>query len=150
MTSFLALLPRSLTTFLYAVAALLRFYGNTNAIPIQPIPLTLLDYSFWAFILGSTALLVNLGLEWNAGNRAKDERARAADERARERHRADQERNKADRERNRADQERERAARRARIQNRFTVLQIRHQLEASQQTQAALKDFLAFLEEYGE
>ncbi|MDS3862220.1 hypothetical protein RIF25_15570 [Thermosynechococcaceae cyanobacterium BACA0444] len=47
-----------------------------------------------------------------------------------------------------ADEERERAARWARIQNQFIILQIRNQLEPSQQTQTALKDFLVFLEEY--
>jgi len=42
MVSFLALLPHFLTTFLYAVAALLRFYGNLNTTPIPFIPLTIL------------------------------------------------------------------------------------------------------------
>ena len=36
------------------------------------------------------------------------------------------------------------------INNRFTLLQIRHQLTPSAATQAALADFLSFLEEYGE
>jgi len=49
-----------------------------------------------------------------------------------------------------ADRERERAARRARIQNRWTILQIRYQLEASEPNRRALNDFLAFLQEYGE
>ena len=66
MISFLALLPRSLTTFpifLYAVAALLRFYGNTDTIPIPRIPLTIIDWSLLAFALGTASLLVNLSLE---------------------------------------------------------------------------------------
>ncbi|UAJ72555.1 DUF874 family protein [Synechocystis sp. PCC 7339] len=133
MASFLALLPRSLTTFLYAVAALLRFYGNIDTTPIPQVPLTILQWSFIAFILGTAALLANLGLEWNTGNRSRnreieareretrrdnladEERNRAAEERDRadradqERDRADQERNRADQERNRADQERNRA-----------------------------------------
>ena len=161
MVSFLALLPRSLTTFLYAVAALLRFYGNLNTTPLQLIPLTILQYSFLAFALGTAALVVNLGLEWYAGDRsraqAEDARLRAEEERRRARDRetrrddfADEEREKADRERNRADQERERAAGRARIQNRFFLLQIRHQLAPGPDTQAALADFLSFLQEYGE
>ncbi|MBE9175018.1 hypothetical protein IQ225_06300 [Synechocystis salina LEGE 06155] len=136
MVSFLALLPRSLTTFLYAVAALLRFYGKIDATPIQIIPLTILQWSFIAFGLGTAALLANLGLEWNAGNRAKNERARAEDE--------------ADQARNRADQERQRAASRARIQNRYLILQTRHQLTPSPETRTALADFLSFLQEYGE
>ncbi|WP_257784277.1 hypothetical protein [Picosynechococcus sp. PCC 7003] len=41
MVSFLALLPRTLTTFLYAVAALLRFYADTDTTPIQFLPLTI-------------------------------------------------------------------------------------------------------------
>ncbi|QHU99007.1 hypothetical protein [Synechocystis sp. CACIAM 05] len=136
MASFLALLPRSLTTFLYAVAALLRFYGNIDTTPFQLIPLTILDWSFLAFTLGTAALLVNLGLEWNAGNRSRN--------------RADQERDRTDQERDRADQERQRAARRARIQNRFFLRPTRYQLTPSPDTRAALIDFLSFLQEYGE
>lgn len=141
MPSFLALLPRALTTFLYAVAALLRFYGNTDTAPFPQLPFTLLDYSLLAFALGTASLMVNLGLEWNAGNRSRN---REIEAREREIKRDDF----ANEKRERADRERERAARRARIQNRFTVLQIRYHLEPSEQTQAALKDFLAFLEEY--
>ena len=143
MPSFLALLPRALTTFLYAVAALLRFYGNTDTAPFPQLPFTLLDYSLLAFALGTGSLMVNLGLEWNAGNRSRN---REIEAREREIKRDDF----ANEEREMADRERERAARRARIQNRFTVLQIRYHLEPSEQTQAALKDFLAFLEEYVE
>ena len=87
--------------------------------------------------------MVNLGLEWNAGNRSRN---REIEAREREIKRDDF----ANEEREMADRERERAARRARIQNRFTVLQIRYHLEPSEQTQAALKDFLACLEEYVE
>ncbi len=143
MTSFLALLPRALTTFLYAVAALLRFYADTDTTPISLIPLTILQWSFLAFVLGTAALLANLCLEWHAGNRAKNERARAEDETNRERDRADQERQ-------RATQERERAARRARIQNRGFILQTRYQLTPGRETGTALADFLSFLQEYGE
>ena len=136
MISFLALLPRALTTFFYAVAALLRFYGSTNTTPNQFIPLTILQWSLLAFCLGTAALLVNLGLEWNAGNRSRN--------------RAVEEREKADRERDRADQERERAASRARIQNRGFILQTRYQLAPSPDNGKALADFLSFLQEYGE
>ncbi|BFM39859.1 hypothetical protein [Synechocystis sp. LKSZ1] len=164
MASFLALLPRSLTTFLYAVAALLRFYGNIDTTPIQLIPLTILAWSFLAFALGTAALVVNLGLEWNAGNRIRNREIaqgnRVAEAREREtrrdhladeeRNRAIEEREKADRERDRADQERERAASRARIQNRGFILQTRHQLAPNPDTRSALTDFLSFLQEYGE
>ena len=136
MVSLLALLPRVLTTFLYAVAALLRFYGNTDTTPIPQIPLTILDWSLLAFGLGTASLVVNLGLEWNTGNRSRNREVENSK-------REDEERNKADR-------ESERAASRARIQNRFIVLQIRHQLAPSPETQAALADLLSFLQEYGE
>ncbi|MBE9175020.1 hypothetical protein IQ225_06310 [Synechocystis salina LEGE 06155] len=143
MASFLALLPRSLTTFLYAVAALLRFYGNIDTTPIQLIPLTILQWSFLAFTLGTAALLANLGLEWNAGNRSRNREIEKRD-------RANEERDRANEERERANKERERAASRARIQNRYLILQTRHQLAPGPETRAALVDFLSFLQEYGE
>ncbi len=147
MVSILALLPRTLTTFLYAVAALLRFYADTDTTPIQFLPLTILQWSFLAFTLGTAALLVNLGLEWHTGNRsrtqAEDERLRAEEDRRRT----------SDRETRRdnlADEERERAAHRARIQNRGFILQTRHQLAPSPDTRAVLADFLSVLQEYGQ
>ena len=143
MVSFLALLPRSLTTFLYAVAALLRFYGNTDTIPIPRIPLTILDWSLLAFALGTASLLVNLSLEWNAGNRSRNQALEARQREARQDNLADEERNKADR-------ERERSAARARIQNRWIILEIRHKLTPSPETRAALTDLVSFLQEYGE
>ncbi|ANV84746.1 hypothetical protein AWQ21_10375 [Picosynechococcus sp. PCC 7003] len=150
MTSFLALLPRGLTTFLYAVAALLRFYADTDTIPIQLLPLTILQWSFLAFALGTAALLANLGLEWHAGNQSRNREIEARERETRRDDLADEERAKADRERDRAAQERERAAGRARIQNRFFLLQTRHQLAPSPDTRAALADFLSFLQEYGD
>ena len=171
MVSFLALLPRSLTTFLYAVAALLRFYGQLNTTPIPFIPLTIRQWSFLAFALGTAALVVNLSLEWYAGDRSRnrevEERNRLAEAREREtrrddladeernkadreRDRADRERDRADQERERADQERERAASRARIQNRGFILQTRYQLTPNPETGKTLADFLSFLQEYGE
>ena len=154
MVSFLALLPRSLTTFLYAVVALLRFYGQLNTTPIQFIPLTILQGRFLAFALGTAALVVNLGLEWNPGNRsraqAEDERLRAEEERRRARDRETRRDDFANEEREKADRERERVASRARIQNRFFLLQTRHQLAPNPDTRAALADFLSFLQEYGE
>jgi hypothetical protein len=143
MVSFLALLPRSLTNFLYAVAALLRFYGNTDTIPIPRIPLTILDWSLLAFALGTASLLVNLSLEWNAGNRSRNQALEARQREARQDNLADEERNKADR-------ERERSAARARIQNRWIILEIRHQLTPSPENRAALTDLVSFLQEYGE
>jgi hypothetical protein len=69
MIGFLALLPRGLTTFLFALAALLRFYGCSNSIPIPTVPFTLLGWSLAAFLLASTSLLVEIGLEWDRRNR---------------------------------------------------------------------------------
>ena len=143
MISLLKLLPKSLTTFLYAVAALLRFYGKSDSVPVPQFSFTIIDYSFWAFCLATASLVVNLGLEWYSGNRE-------ANRRAEESEKADQERSRADQERSRADQERERAARRARIQNRWIVLEIQHRFENSSETRSALRDFCAFLTEYGE
>ncbi|QDZ38999.1 hypothetical protein FRE64_03020 [Euhalothece natronophila Z-M001] len=79
-----------------------------------------------------------------------EEIARAENERAERRYREIQRDRAADRERNRAAEERERAARRARIQNRWYLLQIRYQLQPNQFNRRALNDFLAFLQEYGE
>ena len=154
MVSFLALLPRSLTTFLYAVAALLRFYGNTDTIPIPRIPLTILDWSLLAFALGTASLLVNLSLEWNTGNRsraqAEDARLRAENERIRAEEERTRSRQREARQDDLADQERERSAARARIQNRWIILEIRHKLTPSPETRAALTDLVSFLQEYGE
>jgi hypothetical protein len=58
LASFLALLTRSLTTFLFALAALLRFYGNTETEFL--LHLTSLRWSFLAFCLGAAALVANL------------------------------------------------------------------------------------------
>ena len=140
MASFLALLPRSLTTFLFALAALLRFYGNTET---EFLHVATLQWSFLAFCLGSAALVANLGLEWNAGNRSRNREAE-------DRERANEKTNRADEERNRANQERERAARRARVQNRWIILQVQYQVSPGEATRTALGDFVAFLQEYGE
>ncbi len=151
MVSFLALLPRTLTTFLFALAALLRFYGTTDT---EFLHLTTLNWSLLAFSLGSAALVANLGLEWNAGRRsraqAEDARLRTEEERLRAREREARRDDLADEERRKADRERERAARRARIQNRWIVLQVQHQITPGENTRSALADFIAFLQEYGE
>ena len=78
MLGFLALLPRGLTTFLFALAALLRFYGSSSSIPIPALPLTLLGWSLAAFLLASAALLVDLGIEWNRRNRDRAGQAQRA------------------------------------------------------------------------
>ena len=165
--NFLSLLPGTLLTILTITVAFLRFYDQQDFAFLQQIP----NPRLWSNRLTVAALVVatiNFGVEWNRRNRetnrlaqederrseeegrrsAEDRRrsaeaARAANDRAEERERAN-------RERNRATEERERAARRARIQNRWIILQIRYQLEPNEQTRRALIDFLAFLQEYGE
>jgi hypothetical protein len=143
MIELLKLLPKSLTTFLYAVAALLRFYGNSDTILFSFFPFTTIEGRF----LGSGSLVANLGLEWHAGNQSRRETTAA-------RTRIENE-NLAARERearrdNLANEERERSTRHTRIQNRWIILQIQHKLESSPDTRAALRDFLVFLSEYGE
>ena len=130
MIELLKLLPKSLTTFLFAVAALLRFYGNSDTILFS---FTTIQGSLLVFALGSASLVVNLGLEWHAGNRNRRETTAA-------RTRIENENLAA----------RERETRYTRIQNRWIILQIQHQLEGSPDTRAALRDFLVFLSEYGE
>ena len=161
MVSLLGLLPRTLTTFLFALAALLRFYGITDT---EFLHLTTLGWSLLAFSLGSAALVVNLGLvelcsceAWNAGYRSRNREAEEREREARrddladeERRKADRERDRANQERSRASEERERAARRTRIQNRWIVLQVQHHIAPGEDIRAALADFIAFLQEYGE
>jgi len=130
MIELLKLLPKSLTTFLFAVAALLRFYGNSDTILFS---FTTIQGSLLVFALGSASLVVNLGLEWHAGNRNRRETTAA-------RTRIENENLAA----------RERETRYTRIQNRWIILQIQHQLESSPDTRAALRDFLVFLSEYGD
>jgi hypothetical protein len=158
MIELLKLLPKSLTTFLYAVAALLRFYGNSDTILFSFFPFTTIEGRFLVFLLGSASLVVNLGLEWHAGNQSRREttaaRTRIENENLAARTRIESE-NLAAREREArrddlANEERERATRHTRIQNRWIILQIQHQLESSSDTRAALRNFLVFLSEYGE
>jgi len=158
MIELLKLLPKSLTTFVYAVAALLRFYGNSDTILFSFFPFTTIEGRFLVFGLGSGSLVVNLGIEWYAGNRNRREttaaRTRIENENLAARTRIESE-NLAARERearrdNLANEERERGTRHTRIQNRWIILQIQHQLESSPDTRAALRDFLVFLSEYGE
>ena len=177
--SFLPLLPRNLTTFLFALTALLRFYGNTETLYFH---LTLIQWSLVAFSLAAAFLVVNISLEWNAGNRSRNRElearqrelearqreleARQREDEAREReirrdNLADEERNKARqredeaREReirrdNLADEERNKASIRARIQTRWIILQIQHQFRGTDETTAVVTDFLRYLTEYGE
>jgi hypothetical protein len=82
MLAFLALLPRALVTFLYALSAFLRFFAPSlpadellpqlqRAGADQALP-ALLGWSIAAFDLASAALLVDLGIEWNSRARARN------------------------------------------------------------------------------
>ena len=139
-TSFLPLLPRNLTTFLFALTALLRFYGNTETLYFH---LTLIQWSLVAFSLAAAFLVVNISLEWNAGNRSRNRELEA-------RQRADEAREREIRRDNLADEERNKASIRARIQTRWIILQIQHQFRGTDETTAVVTDFLRYLTEYGE
>ena len=126
--NFLSLLPATLLTLLTIAVAFLRFYDEQDFTILGQIA----QPRLWSNRLTVAALLVavvNFGVEWNRRNRETDRLAQAGEREA---------------------EERERAARRARIQNRWAILQIRHQLEASESNRRALTDFLVFLQEYGE
>lgn len=119
--------------------AFLRFYDETDfeflGLIAQP--------RLWSNELTVAAILAtlaNFGVEWNRRNRETDRLAAAEQRRIEETARVENERT----------EERERAAHQARIQNRWVVLQIQHQLNPTEQTQSALGDFAAFLQEYGE
>ena len=139
-TSFLPLLPRNLTTFLFALTALLRFYGNTETLYFH---LTLIQWSLVAFSLAAAFLVVNISLEWNAGNRSRNREDEA-------RQREDEAREREIRRDNLADEERNKASIRARIQTRWIILQIQHQFRDTDETTAVVTDFLRYLREYGE
>jgi hypothetical protein len=139
MRSLLALLPGAAVTFLFALAALLRFYtGNDFSFHWRPISLT--DWSLWAFAAAVLALLVDLGLKWNAGNRERD-RAIEAEARATE------ERNRATEERNRATQARERETRRARIGYLRDIAMARYQLSPTPERRQELERIVALLQQ---
>ncbi len=77
MLELLSLLTRATTTFLFALAALLRFYGTDTSDTLAGF--TLLGWSLTAFYMASAALLVDLGIGWNGLGRRRD---REAEERA--------------------------------------------------------------------
>ena len=137
--NFLSLLPSTLLSVLTIAVAFLRFYDQEDftflAIIEQP-----REASNRLTVAALVVALVAFGVEWDRRNREtarqEAETARAENERAEERERAAE--------------ERERAARRARIQNRGTILQIRYQIEPNEANGQALRNFLAFLQEYGE
>ena len=142
----LALVPGTGLTVLTIAIAFLRFYDAQDfsllGLIAQP--------RLWSNRLTVAALvvaLVNLGIEWDRRNQETDRLAEEGQRRTEEgqRRREDSARAAAE-----GAEERERAARRARIQNRWIVLQVRYQVAPGEDTGAALGDFVAFLQEYGE
>ena len=140
--NFLSLLPGTTLTLLTISVAFLRFYDERDFSILELIN----EPRVWSNRLTVAALvvaLVNFGFEWDRRNRETNRLAAEEQRRVAEKQRRTEEEQ-------RRTEERERAARRARIQNRWIVLQIRHQLAPSEQTRAALTDFASFLQEYGE
>ena len=144
--NFLSLFPSTLLSVLTIAVAFLRFYDQEDFTFLA----TIEQPRVWSNRLTLAALVVALvafGVEWDRRNREAAREAESERRRSAEAARAENERAE---ERNRAAEERERAARRTRIQNRGTILQIRYQLEPNETNRQALRDFLAFLQEYGE
>jgi len=149
----LALLPGTSLTLLTIAVAFLRFYNEQDfhflGYLTQP--------RVWSNRLTVAALVVavvNFCVEWNLRNRetnrlAEEEQRRGEEKRRRSQAEARAENERAE-ERNRATEERERAAGRARIQNRWIILQIQYQVAPGEDARATLGNFVAFLQEYGE
>jgi hypothetical protein len=126
--NFLSLLPGTSLTLLVISIAFLRVYDETDFLFLG----YLANARLWSNRLTMAALvvaLVNFGVEWDRRNREADRRAEEEQRRA---------------------EEAERAARRARIQNRWIVLQARYLLGPSAEVEAAVADFVQFLQDYGE
>ena len=141
--NFLSLLPGTTLTLLTIAVAFLRFYDERDFSILELIG----QPRVWSNRLTVAALVVALVnfcvversscAAWNRRNRETGRAARAEAQAENDRAAAVQ----------RRAEEGERTARRARIQNRWIILQIRHQLAPSEQTRAALTDFASFLQE---
>ena len=119
--NFLSLIPGTSLTLLVISIAFLRVYDETDFLFLG----YLANARLWSNRLTLAALLValaNFGVEWDRRNREADRSA----------------------------EETEQAARRTRIQNRWIVLQARYLLSPTAEIEAAVADFVQFLQEYGE
>ncbi len=126
-TNFLSLLPSTLVTVLLITIAFLRFYDRT-------------DFQILGFIseprigrnrltvAAIVATMVNFGVEWYRRNR---------------------ETNRLAQEKQRRNEEKQRASRRARIETRCRLAQIRYQLQPNDTNRQELINVIAILEEYG-
>ncbi len=153
----LTLLPGTSLTLLTIAVAFLRFYNEQDFRFLG----YLTEPRVWSNRLTVAALVVavvNFGVEWNLRNRetnrlAEEEQRRGEAETRAANERAEEERRRVEAEARAANEraeERERAARRARIQNRWIVLQVQYQLAPREESGVALADFVVFLQEYGE
>ena len=167
--NFLSLLPSTILTVLIISIAFLRFYDERDFefLGFVAHPRVWSNrFTVAAFV----AALANFGVEWNRRNRETDRLAREEDFRAREEQRRVREKQRRVREEQRrvreeqrrvreenfrAEEEqhraeaREQAARRARIEARCRIAQIKFQLEPNEAHRRELMDVLAVLEEYG-
>ncbi|MDS3861044.1 hypothetical protein RIF25_09505 [Thermosynechococcaceae cyanobacterium BACA0444] len=66
----LSLIPPTLLTVLIAATAALRFYDATDFPPQFP-PLTLRQWSFWAFLATLLVAMVDFGIKWYFANRGR-------------------------------------------------------------------------------
>ena len=103
-------------------------YGNAETIPLGQygFQYSVFDWSLVAFVAATVLLLVAIGIEWHGGSRRRNQEAEARECEARRDYLAERE---------------------AERQNRRDILQIRYQLNPSPTNRAALRDFLAVLEE---
>ncbi len=150
MVSLLGLLPRSFTTFLFALAALLRFYGNSESIPIPAFPLTYLQWSFWTFLAATTTLVANLGLEWHAGRQRGYREAEAREIAIETREVAIETREIAIETREITTRERDRTAYRARLQAKCLAAIMGFQLADHALSRQRLGDLITLLDEYSD
>jgi len=133
--NFLSLLPGTSLTLLVISIAFLRVYDETDFLFLG----YLTNARLWSNRLTVAALLValvNFSVEWDRRNREANRLARE------EQRRTEEEQRRLE--------EAERAARRARIQNRWIILQARYLLSPTAEVEAAVADFVQFLQDYGE
>jgi len=126
--NFLSLLPQTLVTVLVITIAFLRFYDQTDFQILGIIA----EPRIWSnrfTVAAIVATVANFGVEWYRRNR---------------------ETNRLAEEKQRRDEERECTSRRARIETRCRLAQIRYQLEPSEIHRQELINIIAILEEYGQ
>ena len=132
--NFLSLLPSTLVTALLITIAFLRFYDQTDFQILGFIA----EPRIWSNRLTVAAIMAtmaNFSVEWYRRNRETNRLAR-------------QDQRRLEEEQRRLE-ERERTSRRARIETRCSLAQIRYQLEPNEINRQELINIIAILEEYG-